>query len=267
MITEDVRRKDIDINQRAFANLINPFIAAFEIMYVLPNGMQGYALFDGEGNLLEKGADDVVSDHTIPEPETTELQAGISCISCHGTKGRGNQGWIDFDNRALLQLFKGDISQVNQAIADTQDRATGLYSNNKLDVAILLGRLRQDYSRAVLRGTNYWGQNPAKPNVLDVVDLSSTQIQQMYWKARYNPRGPAEALKWLGQTPIQGKETAQFQALVPPDQAAATPLSLIPEDPRIAHLRAGDEITVFDFDLAYSFMLDRMLRNQQKEAK
>jgi mono/diheme cytochrome c family protein len=51
-----------------------------EVLFRLPNGLQGYMLSDARGNRLDRGPTNVVSDPKHPE---RVVENGISCMSCH----------------------------------------------------------------------------------------------------------------------------------------------------------------------------------------
>jgi mono/diheme cytochrome c family protein len=57
-----------------------------EIIFRLPNGLQGYFLTDGRGNRLDRGPTDIVSD---PKHPLRVVENGVSCMSCHSA------GFID----------------------------------------------------------------------------------------------------------------------------------------------------------------------------
>lgn len=51
-----------------------------EIIFNLPNGLQGYLLVDSEGNRIDKGPTSIVTDPKQPDRAVVN---GISCMSCH----------------------------------------------------------------------------------------------------------------------------------------------------------------------------------------
>jgi len=53
-----------------------------ELIFTLPNGMQGYMLVDGSGSRIDKGPVEIVSDPKRPDKSVTN---GVSCMSCHYT--------------------------------------------------------------------------------------------------------------------------------------------------------------------------------------
>lgn len=53
-----------------------------EIIFTLPNGLQGYLLIDGDGNRIDRGPLNVVYDRKRPLGNL-EVINGVSCMSCH----------------------------------------------------------------------------------------------------------------------------------------------------------------------------------------
>ena len=51
-----------------------------EIIFTLPNGLQGYMLVDGKGKRIDKGPTEIVSD---PKQAGKTVTNGVSCMSCH----------------------------------------------------------------------------------------------------------------------------------------------------------------------------------------
>jgi hypothetical protein len=54
--------------------------AGGEIIFNLPNGLQGYMLVDGTGRRIDKAPTKIVSDPARPD---RAVVAGVSCMSCH----------------------------------------------------------------------------------------------------------------------------------------------------------------------------------------
>src|SRR5207302_1708391 len=54
--------------------------AGGEIIFHLPNGMQGYLLVDANGRRLDKAPGEIVSDPKRPDKL---VENGLSCMSCH----------------------------------------------------------------------------------------------------------------------------------------------------------------------------------------
>jgi WD40 repeat protein/mono/diheme cytochrome c family protein len=85
-----------------------------EIIFRLPNGLQGYMLTDGRGNRLDKGPTSIVSDPKHPE---RVVENGVSCMSCHsgGLIDKGDQirahaeknlaAFNETDRKVILGLY------------------------------------------------------------------------------------------------------------------------------------------------------------------
>lgn len=87
-----------------------------EIIFNLPNGLQGYLLVDGKDNRIDEGPIEVVRD-TSQTSGTPKIVNGLSCMNCH------NKGMIDFtdtvrDGIALL----GDPRDKVRRLFPTPDR-------------------------------------------------------------------------------------------------------------------------------------------------
>src|SRR5262249_38146102 len=54
--------------------------AGGEIIFHLPNGLQGFMLVDGNGRRIDRAAVEIVSDPKRPD---RVVEAGVSCMSCH----------------------------------------------------------------------------------------------------------------------------------------------------------------------------------------
>jgi serine/threonine-protein kinase len=115
--------------------------AGGELIWNLPNGLQGYLLIDAKDKRIEKGPPDVVSDLS-QSSGTTEIVTGLSCMGCH-KQGMISDGWRDevrasrtVTDQALIkvqQLFveKDDmdklLKQDEKRFMDALDLATGSF--------------------------------------------------------------------------------------------------------------------------------------------
>ena len=84
--------------------------AGGEIIFNLPNGLQGYMLVDGKGDRIDVGPTNVVADAVNQTSGTVEVINGISCMSCH------KNGMISFQDT----LLEGN-AVFGQAIEKVQD--------------------------------------------------------------------------------------------------------------------------------------------------
>jgi hypothetical protein len=265
-ITEDVRDRDVDIGTDPIMNLVDFRTAAYEVIFTKANGEQGYALYDAVGKLLDEAAPDVASDDRIPSPHPKRLQSGISCIRCHGP----SDGWIPFVNDGKTLLSKkgmgldvfGDISkrELNKEVSETVGRIAGWYSG---DPTILMQRLRDDYSKAVIKSTGRWKEDDGQ---LNTVKVSSARISKIWNQDRYDQIDAKLALRYLGFPPVgEGEEVQALSKILPP-----IPLNvggIIPEDPRAAALKEGLKINPVDFTFTYSFLLSRSILVKEKDVK
>ncbi len=110
-----------------------------EIIFNLPNGLQAYMLVDGQGNRIDKGPTNIVSDKRRPD---RQVQNGISCMSCHyggiilkndevRAHVLANRAGFQADHEDILALYKP-----NEKIAELQKRDANrfLEALNKLGI-------------------------------------------------------------------------------------------------------------------------------------
>jgi serine/threonine-protein kinase len=67
-------------DQNIFASPLDFQETQAEILFSLPNGLHGYMLVDGNGNRIDEGNDQIVSDPGQPD---LNVRSGISCFGCH----------------------------------------------------------------------------------------------------------------------------------------------------------------------------------------
>ena len=75
---------------------LNP--AGGEVIFTLPNGLQGYFLCDAKGNRLESAPTEIVTDKFAADQV---VRNGLSCIRCHDT---GMKGFTDAVRPAVIPL-------------------------------------------------------------------------------------------------------------------------------------------------------------------
>lgn len=262
-ITEDVRDRDVDIGADPILNLLDSRIAAYELIFTKANGQQGYALYNGEGKLLEEAASDVANDHKISPPHTNRLQSGISCIRCHGQ----HDGWIPFKNDLKVLLREqfdvyGDTSK-NQLKKPIFETVNSLFSKYNGDPTVLMMRLRDDYSKAVITVTGSWKDDPGQINT---VKFSSAQISKVWAQDRYDQVDAKSAMKYLGLPESSDDKVLEiFGKAIPPVKINIG--GIIPEDPRIHALKVGLKINPYDFSFVYNFMMTRVSPSRDKLLK
>ena len=100
-----------------------------EIIFNLPNGMQGYMLVDGNGSRIDRGPINVVFDSKQPLRNKKVIN-GISCMVCH--RG-GMQPFVDsvLDATTLRGLAGQKVSQLFRS-KDEMDRVIDQDSNRFL---------------------------------------------------------------------------------------------------------------------------------------
>lgn len=220
MWTEDPSRKNYGTEHDAFLNLLNPKFDAIELFAPLPNGLMFSALFGADGQPQDFAPPDVVADRRVPEPNTTELQAGIiSCGRCHGQATYGMNKEASFfqpltnEVRDLLTLIEpnADFSALNLTREEFLKRVAGLYEwEPELDVLPLS---RIFYSRAVAQCTDF-GAGPL------TVKEAWTEIAQLNDHYGYARVDAEEALRQLGYATPEDADAIDmiFQVIATEDE-------------------------------------------------
>jgi hypothetical protein len=93
-----------------------------ELIFSLPNGLQGYMLVDGKGGRIDKGPTSIVSD---PKMADRAVVNGLSCMSCHS---------------------KGMIAKSDQ-IRDVVSRQTVAFSPEERDLILALYPPKAEFNR------------------------------------------------------------------------------------------------------------------------
>lgn len=252
-ITRDLRDQDVDVDTHPILNLIKTKVAAFELIAEGPNGCLIFAIFDGEGNLLDEAAAEVVVDRTIPNPYPTRLRGSYGCVNCHSFA----DGWQPMDNDAKTLINAGlvpftDLTDLTKTVVDVDDRIKGLFTGS-FDKQ--LTRARDDYAETLLKaslgvnGLPGWASDPGQVHSVRVV---SQGIVKGFNKYAYSPVSPDDACEDLGLHPPTGQGAKIFAALVPQTD---------PEDARIGALRLGISIPRTDWDLVRDFAAVRAQQN------
>lgn len=258
MITMDFRDTSIDLNQWAFANQLEPRPDAMEIIWTEPDGSQGYALFNGKGELQREVPGDIANDHGIPRPYTKRLQI-MGCITCHAE----NNGWQPMPNEFRAPLKRGisiiaDVGDKKKRADPERLNTLDNLTEGQLDE--LLGDLRQSLGRTVLMTTGPWPDG-AKDQV-DIYGVTGRSIDSLRRRFWFTPIGPEAALRELHVTMPKEKDKilARFRELTPTTGEGF-------EDPRMARLQEGLTLDRVRFDQFKPFLAARVATSLAREAK
>lgn len=263
-ITHDLRDRDIDVDVHPVMNLIDFKDQAREEIFVGPNGLHVYAIFDGKGKLLDEAALDVVTDRTVPGNAAPKLQPALSCIACHEAEGSG--GWRGMTNDVKLLL--GDRRDTFGRPRPDLDIFLDLREKDRVKAVNLLASLyagdfstgmrrgRDDYAKAVLQA--------AGPQGDDLADVARTATRALVERTRgyvYNLVDAGQALRELGIARRKDrKATEQLSEVLGIEPGA---VGFAPEDPRLAALRKGLAISRFDWAFVYSFAAARAAKKNK----
>jgi len=86
-----------------------------EIIFTLPNGLQGYLLSTGAGLRLDAGPIEIVGD-SLRTSGTQAIVTGLSCIACH--------------RHGMVEPPKDEIRQYSSAFGSAQERIEKIYIPN-----------------------------------------------------------------------------------------------------------------------------------------
>lgn len=256
-VTHDLAREDIDIGKHPLMNLLDFKDTAREVIFERPNGLHGFALYNGQGVLQDVVPQNVTSDGTVPHPQHNVLQPPISCIRCHMVEG----GWRVAENDVIKLARELDIIddlgelKRKKDQPDVIDRLVGLYRGD-LERKVL-PRARDDYAFAILQATGPW---PGSKDQTDIVRLTGQFLADEFSAYNFARVDARAALVDLGiDPPEKDKDCAKAlkKALGPPPGGL--------EDVRQGMLYAGGQDVRHDYDLAYAFMLSRVRRTTAKQ--
>jgi hypothetical protein len=147
--------------------------AGGEIIFHLPNGLQGYFLVDAEGRRLDKAPGEIVSDPARPD---RRVENGLSCFSCHvrglipkddqlRAHALGNRVAFSPDDRAaVLALYPQPARMRNLMKADTERFARALQAvgvSCEAPEPILTAALRYERVLDLRRAAAELGRTPA----------------------------------------------------------------------------------------------------------
>lgn len=135
-----------------------------EIIFSMPNGLQGYMLVDAEGNTLKDAPISIVADinESSGSPVITN---GLSCIGCH------KRGMIDYkDSVKAAKVLQGEqLTKLVSIYADNDDLQETLNSDRQQFVSALHRTMKP----FLIEGEDY-GANVAIKNMEDMPEPVST---------------------------------------------------------------------------------------------
>lgn len=174
---------------------------AGEIFAELPNGLQAFALIDGQDKIIDVADGNIVSDQVTPWKNKLVWNGLYSCTNCHKN---GAQDIVD-EVRPLAAPPRGLITKKHAQFAELVD----LYSKN-MDVEIANTRAR--YAQAVLTATR--GLK---------AEENTAGYGALFIEYQQKPLNMATAAAEVGCTPAQ--LTAILARIIEPDPAVATLLA------------------------------------------
>lgn len=233
-LTEDFVLDTVAAGNDPARNLAGTVHDAGEIIIERPNGGHVYYLADGQGKRQDLAPDKI----PVHDPNFIDkrLQPAKSCIVCHAQEQ--SRGLISFQQQAVDSLGHSFDAVERGAVEGVQiadpARLVGQYRWN---ADKLVSRCRDDYSDFAIATTGN----------LQPEDLGELTRQFFvgYWETPVDAR---EALCVLGQEPpaTVREASAQLRQILPPLNVEVVP-GLLPEDPYIAALLKGQQITRQNF--------------------
>lgn len=265
-IVYDIFKEDIDPRRHPIYELID-FVdrsRGQELIYELPNGLFGFVLFDGKGELVDVAPPNLVGDHHAAIPGTYELFPAIGCIRCHGPVG-GVQPMRNDVLDLLVDGDRGDIDYLDEIFgkkdrAEFVARVSGLYAaSDKFKNTADLRRL--NYADAVWRATN--GMNVrGKENVTEKCFAATSAQYADYWYTRGIGKpavSPERACLELGWKVPDGSGAAVLRRLMPKGRKDVLIDGYAVEfaDPALGALKRNKSVRRQDWDrvIAYAAML------------
>lgn len=89
---------------------------AYEVIFNLPNGLLGFAVFDAKGKRLDKADGDVANNRRLKFRDT-QVRTAYHCIGCH----LPDKGWIDVDDE-VRALASKSVTLLSDAVSKTDPR-------------------------------------------------------------------------------------------------------------------------------------------------
>lgn len=108
-----------------------------EIIFNLPNGLQGYLLVDAAGRRIDAGPIEVVAD-SLRTSGNEQIVAGVSCIACH--------------RNGMIEAPNDEVREFSGAVADAREQVQRLYPEDD-DFREWVERDQRDFQRALVEVT------------------------------------------------------------------------------------------------------------------
>jgi serine/threonine-protein kinase len=129
-----------------------------EMIFSLPNGMQGFYVANGKGTRLEAAPTEIVTDKFASDQT---VRNGLACMRCHGSNGmkpfrddvrqvllQMPGSTVDFDRQEALRLFpaQAEIDRLRDRDAGTFRRSLGrLFDGKPVDVSDVVDRVSRRF--------------------------------------------------------------------------------------------------------------------------
>jgi mono/diheme cytochrome c family protein len=168
--------------------------AGGEIIFNLPNGLQGYLLVDAQGRRIDKAPGDIVSDPKRPD---RLVENGLSCMSCHV------HGLLPKDDQVRPHVLK------NAAMFSNEDRAAllALYP-----LAARMRRLLKDDMERFARALEQAGVAAVEPEPILTATLDYEGVLDLRTAAAEMGLTPDDFLSRLRRSPETMRSLGALQA-------------------------------------------------------
>jgi serine/threonine-protein kinase len=113
------------------------FTAGGEIIFNLPNGLQGYLLVNAKGHRIDEGPIEVVTD-SLRTAGTAKVVNGVSCMACH--------------KNGMISEFKDTVREGTAVQGEARDKVRRLYRKPEA-MALVLAEDSDRFVTAVQRAT------------------------------------------------------------------------------------------------------------------
>jgi hypothetical protein len=161
-----------------------------EIIFNLPNGLQGYLLINAKGERIDQGPTAIVTDkESVKKNLAPDVVNGISCMRCHA------RGMIEKADEIREHVLKN-----RKAFGDAADRIQALYkSREELDEFLHqdVARFRRAVNRAMGKPEGQWEDPLPKTEPIAALAVQFEQALDLKLAAAEVGMRPEEFLKGL----------------------------------------------------------------------